>query len=331
MKKLGLVLDGGGGRGAYQLGIWKYLKEIGLDKHIKVISGCSVGSLNSCLLAMDDYDMAYGIWTNEVKDKIISADMDDIKNNITNYTSGKVTDTIIQFIANTGIFSRDGLLEIINKYINLKLISKQNISIYATATHLPSCDAKNFKLNGRSDEEIIQILLASSAIPFVFPTEEIENNLYMDGGMSDNSPLTPMYEENCTDIIVVHLDSTEVIMDKRENKANIYEIYPSHNLGYFINGILDFSPNGAKKRIEQGYLDAKEKIGSIFKTDNNKYEIIKKENTDDKNNSLKDLITDTINKTIENINDTKKEIVSELKIKIMNEVKEYLIKQDMKY
>ena len=80
MKKLGLVLDGGGGRGAYQLGIWKYIKEIGLDKHIKVISGCSVGSLNACLLAMDNYDMAYSIWTNEVKDKIICADVDSIKN-----------------------------------------------------------------------------------------------------------------------------------------------------------------------------------------------------------------------------------------------------------
>ena len=97
MKKLGLVLDGGGGRGAYQLGIWKYIKEIGLDKHIKVISGCSVGSLNACLLAMDNYDMAYSIWTNEVKDKIICADVDSIKNHILDYTSGNITDTIIKF------------------------------------------------------------------------------------------------------------------------------------------------------------------------------------------------------------------------------------------
>lgn len=328
MKKLGLVLDGGGGRGAYQLGIWKYIKEIGLDKHIKVISGCSVGSLNACLLAMDNYDMAYSIWTNEVKDKIICADVDSIKNHILDYTSGNITDTIIKFIANTGIFSRDGLLEIINKYLNLKLISNLNINIYATATHIPSCNAKNFKLNGRSDEDIIQILLASSAIPFVFPTEEIDDNLYIDGGMSDNSPLTPMYEESCTDIIVVHLDTTEVIMDKRENKANIYEIYPSHNLGYFVNGILDFSSKGAEKRIEQGYNDAKNMLGSIIKVNSDGFEIIEKKHSSP--STFKEVVIDKINHTIDDINETKKEIVSELKIKIMDEVKKYLVNKSKK-
>ena len=37
MEKLGLVLDGGGGKGAYQIGVWKYLKEVGLDNNIKAI------------------------------------------------------------------------------------------------------------------------------------------------------------------------------------------------------------------------------------------------------------------------------------------------------
>jgi NTE family protein len=41
--KLGLVLAGGGGKGGYEIGVWKYLKEIGLDKKIAVISGTSVG------------------------------------------------------------------------------------------------------------------------------------------------------------------------------------------------------------------------------------------------------------------------------------------------
>lgn len=34
--KVGLVLAGGGGKGAYQLGVWKALKQFGIDKYIKI-------------------------------------------------------------------------------------------------------------------------------------------------------------------------------------------------------------------------------------------------------------------------------------------------------
>ena len=46
MKKLGLVLGGGGGLGSYQIGVWKALREYEVDKMIKAISGTSVGVLN---------------------------------------------------------------------------------------------------------------------------------------------------------------------------------------------------------------------------------------------------------------------------------------------
>ena len=36
-EKLGLALGGGGGKGAYQIGVWKYLAEIGLDSYVSVV------------------------------------------------------------------------------------------------------------------------------------------------------------------------------------------------------------------------------------------------------------------------------------------------------
>lgn len=63
MDKLGIVLDGGGGKGAYQIGVWKYLKESKLYNSISAISGTSVGELNSCLFALDEYNLAETIWT----------------------------------------------------------------------------------------------------------------------------------------------------------------------------------------------------------------------------------------------------------------------------
>ncbi len=42
--KIGLVLAGGGGKGAYELGVWKALREIKITKNITVFSGTSIGA-----------------------------------------------------------------------------------------------------------------------------------------------------------------------------------------------------------------------------------------------------------------------------------------------
>lgn len=49
-KEYGLVLDGGGARGAYQIGAWKALREAGVK--IEAVAGTSVGALNGALICM---------------------------------------------------------------------------------------------------------------------------------------------------------------------------------------------------------------------------------------------------------------------------------------
>ncbi len=53
--KVGLVLSGGGGKGAYELGVWKALVEMKLDKYIEVISGTSIGAFNLCPICSRGY------------------------------------------------------------------------------------------------------------------------------------------------------------------------------------------------------------------------------------------------------------------------------------
>ena len=56
-KKIGLAFGGGGGKGSYQIGVWKALIKHGLDKHVEVISGTSIGSLNLTLFALNEYEI----------------------------------------------------------------------------------------------------------------------------------------------------------------------------------------------------------------------------------------------------------------------------------
>lgn len=270
MDKLGIVLDGGGGRGAYQIGVWKYLKESKLYNSISAISGTSVGGLNSCLFALDEYNLAETIWTQKIQDKILSIDIDikeicgkiALQFGIQNFVPGASIISFFTMLSTRGYFSRKGLIEIIDEYINLNELSKMEFPIYATCVELPLFETRYFKLNGYDTETIKKILLATSAIPIIFPKEEIEGKYYYDGGIKDNSPITPLYEEGCTDIIVIHLKADEILKDRREG-VNIYEICPQEDLGNFFKGTLDFSTEGAYRRIEQGYIDAKEILSPV--------------------------------------------------------------------
>ncbi len=52
--RIGLVLSGGGARGAYQVGFYQAIWDLELVPAIKVISGTSIGALNGALFAMSD-------------------------------------------------------------------------------------------------------------------------------------------------------------------------------------------------------------------------------------------------------------------------------------
>ncbi|NMD13012.1 MAG: hypothetical protein GYA77_05625 [Candidatus Cloacimonetes bacterium] len=56
--RLGLVLSGGGAKGAYQLGVWKAMEEFGLSRLVRAVSGSSVGSLNGFMFCFSDYESA---------------------------------------------------------------------------------------------------------------------------------------------------------------------------------------------------------------------------------------------------------------------------------
>ena len=57
---VGLVLEGGGARGAFQIGAYRALQEMGIQ--IEGIAGTSVGALNGAMIAQGEADLAYQLW-----------------------------------------------------------------------------------------------------------------------------------------------------------------------------------------------------------------------------------------------------------------------------
>ena len=104
-KEYGIVLEGGGARGAYQIGVWKALREAGMK--IKGVAGTSVGALNGALICMDDLGKAEEIWGNMTYSTVFNVD-DSMIGKLKKFgvRSMKVTDAAAEF---RRLFSDRGL------------------------------------------------------------------------------------------------------------------------------------------------------------------------------------------------------------------------------
>ena len=69
-----LALEGGGAKGAWQIGAWRALREAGI--RVNAVAGSSVGSLNGALIAMGDLEKAEEIWRNIRYSQVMDVDDD---------------------------------------------------------------------------------------------------------------------------------------------------------------------------------------------------------------------------------------------------------------
>lgn len=265
MQGICFILAGGGGKGAYQIGIWKALIEYGVDKNIVAVSGTSVGALNAALFAQGNYNIAENIWLNISTDEILKIDLFKYIQRF----NGKLKElnlvkNILKCNLEGGIFSRKGLIDIINSSVNLQLVSNSQIDCYSTCTELPGINEKYFNLKNMSKDKILNVLLASSALPMIFDSVEIEGKEYLDGGIVDNIPIRPLYDKGYRNFLVAHLNRDSIIDESLYEDAKIIQIIPSSNQGDLLDGTLDFTQQGAKRRIQQGYNDTIKILDMIY-------------------------------------------------------------------
>ena len=78
-REYGLVLSGGGAKGAFEIGVWRWLERTGLIRKITGISGTSVGALNSVLFACTTLEEAEEIWRSVQQDDLTHINKETVK------------------------------------------------------------------------------------------------------------------------------------------------------------------------------------------------------------------------------------------------------------
>ncbi len=248
-RKVGLVLGGGGGKGSYQVGVYKALKEYGLVKSIKGISGASIGSLNMLLFYNKDVETAEKVWMNLRRKDVL--------------TTKSFKDYLK--LSNFSLLSREGMLNIFKEHINFELIGKSKMDLYVSVSNVTENKGEYFSLKNKTSDEIINIVSASSAIPYVFEQVKIGNNKYVDGYLYDNLPISILKEKGYNFLYVIPLSSLHAPKEGMYEDITIVnfqnKIFDSMNR---IEGTFGFSGEISEDRIELGYNDAKKLIEKLI-------------------------------------------------------------------
>lgn len=256
--KIGLVLAGGGARGAYQVGAWKALKELGIYKYVEVISGTSVGALNAVLFMMNNIEFAENIWGEITKEKMLPTNHIELSFREILLKLGMKKAAFIKKymprIISGGNISRESLNLIMEK-IDLNMVKDNEKTCYVTCTQIPELIPKYFKLNECNLETIKRVLCATSAIPMIYECEKIDEVQYLDGGIVDNVPLQVVYGEHCNIIIIIHLSKESTINKRNFPNTSIIEIIPSVIEEGDFEGTLEFNKDMSKRRMRIGYED----------------------------------------------------------------------------
>lgn len=275
MSKLGLVFAGGGGKGSYEVGVWKAFKEFGIDKNISAISGTSVGGLNGALFTKGDFEQGLKVWQEMNPQQILQIRPEQIISALAKIFPQTRIPTLIGeklgFLKSQGIFSQKGLENIIRASLKDGDL-KDKIPFYVCVTDITDITNESSlkpiykKLNDLDYETIVQYLLATSAIPVAFAKIEIEGKELIDGFLTDNTPFKPLIEiEKCDKIIVVLLGRSELITQEKLKYSNVvfWEIVPTGDTKESI-GSLDFKAETAKNLITMGYNDTIKILQNLY-------------------------------------------------------------------
>jgi NTE family protein len=189
---IGLVLSGGGMRGAAHIGAIKAFEEEGiLPTHVSCTSaGAIVGAL-----------FAYGYEWEDILEFFRSVQFLDIKK----YALYK-----------PGIIDAEKFYSTFNKYLKEDDFSVLKKKLFITATNILTGKLKIFKKG-----ELIKPILASAAFPGLFAPVKIKSSYYIDGGVLNNFPVDAI-KNQCDTVIGVYVNGFDAI--------TIQDLKYSHNV-----------------------------------------------------------------------------------------------------
>jgi NTE family protein len=236
---IAFVLSGGGNLGALQVGAMMTLMEEGICPEMLV--GTSVGALNAAFLATDP--TIHGVH------KLVEVWKQINKEDI--YPGSPLNMAWHLVTHQESLCSRKNLAAFIQRHTprEIRAFHDLKIPLFIVSTDLLT--GRRYLFGDDPNEHIVDALLASTSIPPIFSPWCYEGRLLVDGGVSDNLPISVGVEKGATEIYaldilrdgpiddgqwnmveVATLSIMNLIAQQRNRDLSIYASYPHMTLHY---------------------------------------------------------------------------------------------------
>lgn len=253
-KSVGLVLEGGGVKGAYELGALIALIEKGYTFHS--ITGTSIGALNGAVMASQGIEKLAGYWEEakycpvfDFDDETVARfrqkdfDLDLI------IATGKKLLSAREIIKN----SYEHTLNFVYNRLSEEEIRSSDIDFGCVTYNISDMVPFEAMKKDIPQGKLIDYIVASACFP-IFPPKQIDGKKFIDGGVYDNMPINLLARTGCKEMIVVRTNPETKQPKRRIERDDLVIIYitPSANLGR----AMAFSPERIENLKQLGYADA---------------------------------------------------------------------------
>jgi NTE family protein len=255
----GLVLEGGGAKGAYQVGAIKALVEMGYE--FSAIAGTSIGAINGAFIANGKLDFIYSIWEEGEINRVIETDKEVLQKILDFDFKGENIFRIFEYIMkiiNNGGLDISPLRKLLEENIDEASIRKSSVDFGLVTVSFTDFQPLEVFIEEIPEGKLIDYLIASASLP-IFKLKKIDGKSYLDGGFYNNIPITLMTKKNIKDIIVIETEGIGRKRKVKEEDLNIIRIRPSKKIARTI----EVDPKIMKRNVKLGYLDARRVIQGL--------------------------------------------------------------------
>lgn len=234
--RIGLVFSGGFAKGAYEIGFCKAIMEYIKMDNIKAVSGASIGAINAYGFINNKFEYLCKVWKS------------------------------LEFRSAKEFFVKSDKRKVIYDYITdmqLDEIKKSEAACYINYIKVPNITLCYKNVNNESSEIQNDFLKASISVPGLYNPILVKEDYYVDGAFLDNTPISPLANENLDLIFVLRFDHASEEYNDLNTNAAIIEIAFEDDKK--LKDYFYFNSSLTNRLIEQGYKKSKDILEVVFK------------------------------------------------------------------
>ncbi len=277
-ERIGLALSADDAQGAYQLGAWKALQELGIQ--FAALSGSAVGALNGALISQGSWEEACELWLETAKVGAIATDyaqlwkaafrwatevarltapVPDMKafpapERLLSMMRFFQSSSALRRFARTGIMDPSGVRSVMGRHLDMSRLLKNQVPLYVSMLGIPGMRnpfgrSPFMSLNDYDENAAWNLITMSLALPFFFGDIDVGRDVM------HRLPVSPLYNNGIRKILGIAPARSKRRSSSVFPGADLFLIAPEAPLRGIPSGHFGLDEDTVKRWIDRGYED----------------------------------------------------------------------------